>query len=91
MFLLAFTFVGCNQEPPLTPTDEVEVNVYFYHPDGNEEFLGRTTGTSSCYEIVSEFAASQGYESIDSWAESCCTIENGSDCYRKFMRARLVE
>lgn len=33
---------------PLSRYDEVDVNVYFYFPDGYEVYLGKTKGASSC-------------------------------------------
>ena len=68
---------------PLSRYDEVDVHVYFYYPNDKEEYLGSVTGTSACERSAYRFARGKGLERDDAWTYICCTIEGGSDCYRK--------
>lgn len=68
---------------PFTRYDEVDVNVYFYFPDGSELYLGETKGSSSCGSMAHAYAYEKGLDSNHNWSYVCCTIEDGSDCYRK--------
>lgn len=81
--LICFTS-GCDDGTlPLSKYDKVDVNVYFYFPDNREVFLGQTRGASSCGDIAYSYAASKNLSRSDNWSYICCTIEKGSDCYRK--------
>ena len=68
---------------PLDRYDDVDVHVYFYYPSRREEYLGRTTGASSCGSMAHGFADSKNLSSNRNWSYVCCTIEVESDCYRK--------
>lgn len=91
--LLAFVIYKCSNggynpdNPPKTlPSkyyEEVFVNVYFYFPDGNEIYLGKTKGASSCGDIAYNYAYQKNLDRYDSWSYICCTEEGGSSCYRK--------
>ena len=75
---------ACDDETlPLSQYDSVDVNVYFYLPDDREVFLGKTQGASSCGSMAHGYARSKDLDRSDDWDYICCTIENGSECYRK--------
>lgn len=83
-FLMIGIASGCGDGTlPLSQYDKVDVNVYFYFPDDNEVYLGETRGASSCGDIAYSYAASKNLDRSDDWSYICCTIEKGSDCYRK--------
>ena len=67
---------------PFSRYEEVDVNVYFYYPNGREQYLGRTSGASSCGAMARNFASNKNVSHRD-WGYVCCTIEDGSECYRK--------
>lgn len=75
------------QEPPETlPISEyenVKVHVYFYFPNDKEVYLGTEKGASSCQAAAYSYANSKGLSRHSDWSYICCTIEGGSDCYRK--------
>jgi len=61
---------------------KVKVNAYFYYPNDKEVFLGKYTGVSACQSAASSYAYSNNISDTN-WGYICCTIENGSSCYRK--------
>ena len=62
--------------------EEIPVHAYFYFEGGQESYLGRYVGVSSCQTAAYNYASSKDVRSTN-WGYICCTIENGSDCYRK--------
>ena len=75
---------GCDDGTlPLDEYEKVDVNVYFYFPDDREVYLGETRGASSCGGMAYSYARSKNLSRSDNWSYICCTIEKGSDCYRK--------
>lgn len=68
---------------PLSRYDDIDVNVHFYLPDQREVYLGQTRGASSCGDMAHNYAARNGLTGNPSWGYVCCTIEDGSSCYRK--------
>ncbi|MDG1287936.1 MAG: hypothetical protein P8P30_10325 [Rickettsiales bacterium] len=68
---------------PISEYENVRVNVYFYLPNDREVHLGSTKGTSSCQSKAYRYAESKELGSHSNWSYICCTIEAGSDCYRK--------
>ena len=84
VFLMLALTSGCGDGTlPLSQYDKVDVNVYFYFPNGSEVFLGETRGASSCGAMSHNFAQSKNLERSDGWSYICCTIEKGWTCYRK--------
>ena len=85
--ILALTVLAtaCDEDGllPLSEYDSIDVNAYFYFGDGREVFLGSTIGASSCGDMAYGYAAQHGLYRGDDWSYICCTIERGSDCYRK--------
>ena len=81
----ASLFVACSGDDslPFSEYDNIDVNVYFYFPDDREVYLGETRGASSCGDIAYSYAESKNLSRSDKWSYICCTIEKGSDCYRK--------
>lgn len=67
---------------PLSKYEDVSVNAYFYYPNDKEVYLGQYRGASACQSAAQSFASSKNMTSA-SWSYICCTIENGSSCYRK--------
>ena len=86
-FSLGLTFVlsGCDDDGllPLSEYEKVDVNVYFYFPDGREVHLGKTRGAQSCGNISHSHARQKDLERSDGWSYICCTIYKGSQCYHK--------
>lgn len=73
---------GPPDELPLDRYEDMDVSVWFYYPNGIEEYLGDTTGASSCGSIAWDWARQK--EVTDSeWGYVCCTHEADSQCYRK--------
>lgn len=68
---------------PLSRYDDVDVNVYFYFPDGYEVYLGKTKGASSCGSFAYAYAEEKKLARNNEWSYVCCTIEGDSSCYRK--------
>ena len=68
---------------PLDEYDSVDVNVYFYFPDNKEAYLGETRGASGCGKMAFSYASQHKLSRSDNWSYICCTIEDGSSCYRK--------
>lgn len=67
---------------PLSKYEDVSVNAYFYYPNDTEVYLGQHRGASACQSAAASFAASKDISGAN-WSYICCTIENGSACYRK--------
>ena len=67
---------------PFSEYEKVNVNAYFYYPDDTEVYLGSMRGASACQAAARNFAYSKNISSSN-WGYICCTIENGSSCYRK--------
>lgn len=81
---LGLVTVACDDGTlPLSEYDKLDVNVYFYFPDSREVYLGETRGASSCGDMANRYAASKNTTRSDRWSYICCTIEKGSNCYRK--------
>ena len=68
---------------PFERYDDIDVNVYFYFEDDREVYLGQTHGASSCGRLAYSYASQQDLSRNDDWTYICCTMENGSSCYRK--------
>ena len=62
--------------------EKTPVHAYFYYSSGQESYLGRFTGATACQSAAYHYASSKNVESTN-WDYICCTIEKGSDCYRK--------
>ena len=81
-----FSFVGLDANAGWWPfsknSKDVQVHAYFYFPDGKEVYLGQQRGAASCQYAAIDFARSKNIER-ERWDYICCTIEKGSDCYRK--------
>jgi hypothetical protein len=60
----------------------IPVHAYFYFSNGQEAYLGQHVGASSCQSAAYNYAESKNVSSSN-WSYICCTIEKGSDCYRK--------
>lgn len=74
---------GCdNGSLPLSEYDNVDVNAYFYYPNGTEAYLGRYHGASACGRAARGFARQKKVVNTD-WSYICCTIRNGSSCHEK--------
>ena len=67
---------------PLSSYEKVSVNALFYDPSGREVTLGRFQGASACQAAAISHARSNNLINKD-WGYVCCTIEHGSQCYRK--------
>lgn len=74
---------GPPENLPLSRYNDLDVNVYFYFPSGNEKFLGRVHGASACGDTARSYAAQHNLSSNSRWGYVCCTVEAGSSCYRK--------
>ena len=55
-------------------------NVFFYYPDGREEFVGQVTGLSACQRAAGGRAAGLG---VSGWSYVCCWESGGSSCKGK--------
>ena len=62
---------------------KADYNVYFYHADGKEVFLGETKGLNSCGAISLDYAFQKNLGSSSNWGYECCMIAKGSSCYEK--------
>ena len=87
VYLVAAFFLGWwpfsdGDTLPLSKYEDVSVNAYFYYPNDKEVYLGQYRGASACQNAAQSFASSKNMTSA-SWSYICCTIENGSSCYRK--------
>ena len=87
VYLVAAFFLGWwpfsdGDTLPLSKYEDVSVNAYFYYPNDKEVYLGQFRGASACQNAAQSFASSKNMTSA-SWSYICCTIENGSSCYRK--------
>ena len=67
---------------PQSRYEDVNVNVLFYFPNGDEYPIGETKGASSCKAMAWDYARAKNVENA-MWSYVCCTKENGSSCYRK--------
>ena len=67
---------------PFSKYEEISVNAYFYYPDDKEVYLGQMIGASACQSAANRYAASKNMSNAN-WSYICCTIEQGSSCYRK--------
>ncbi len=66
--------------------DEIQsatYNIYFYYPNGEEEFLGTNKGLNQCGTKSYRFAASKGLGNNNEWSYICCMQAKGSECYEK--------
>jgi len=63
--------------------EQANYNVYFYFPDQQEEYLGQTTGLSSCGSIAHSFASDKNLYGNSEWGYICCMITSESQCYEK--------
>lgn len=54
-------------------------NVFFYFPDGREEFLGQTQGLQQCSALAGSYSATTG--SPKNWI--CCMATDRSECEEK--------
>ncbi len=61
---------------------EAKYNVYFYFPDGRDEYLGETEGLSNCGDIAANYAAEKELSRAD-WSWICCMITPKSSCQEK--------
>ena len=68
---------------PLSRYDDLDVHVYFYFPGGKEQYLGRVRGASACGGTARSYAAQHNLSTNRDWSYICCTVEGGSNCYRK--------
>ena len=68
---------------PFSRYDDLDVNVYFYFPSGTEVYLGKVRGASACGDAAHGFAYREELTRNREWSYVCCTVEAGSDCYRK--------
>lgn len=77
LFLGWYFFSGANDE-------NVQMNVYYYRSSdlSNSLYLGQAKGLSNCQATANRTAQIENRRS-DGWSYICCTIENGSACYRK--------
>ncbi len=75
-------FSATNSTLPFSEYESVSVNAYFYFPNDQEVYLGRFMGASACQSAAYNYAASKNMSS-QNWSYICCTIEEGSSCYRK--------
>ena len=77
LFLGWYFFSGSNDE-------NVQMNVYYYRSSdlSNSLYLGQAKGLSNCQATANRTAQIENRRS-DGWSYICCTIENGSACYRK--------
>ena len=87
VYLVAAFFLGWwpfsdGDTLPLSKYEDVSVNAYVYYPNDKEVYLGQYRGASACQNAAQSFASSKNMTSA-SWSYICCTIENGSSCYRK--------
>lgn len=62
---------------------KADYNVYFYMPNGNEVYLGKTEGLQSCGAISWDYAAQKNISRSADWGYICCMIAKGSSCYEK--------
>jgi len=74
---------GPPENLPLSRYNEIDVNVYFYFPNGHEVYLGETKGASSCGSIAYSYAGEKNLLQNNEWGYVCCTIEGDASCYRK--------
>ena len=73
---------------PLSRYDDLDVHVYFYFPgsdylDAKEQYLGLVHGASACGETARSYARGRRLGNNREWSYICCTVEGGSNCYRK--------
>ena len=76
---------GCDDsiDPlPFSEYEKVTVNAYFYYPNDQEIYLGQMIGASACGSAARSFARRENISSSN-WSYICCTVEKGSECYRK--------
>lgn len=88
-WILPFVIVGLLVNPvfagwwPFSVDNEnVQINVYFYYPNGKEVYLGEVKGVSQCQKTASSFAYIEKQKQSN-WDYLCCTIRKGSSCYEK--------
>lgn len=58
-------------------------NVYFYYPNGTEDYLGNTQGLSECENLAHTFAFTKELSNNSEWSYICCMQAKGSECYEK--------
>jgi hypothetical protein len=66
---------------PMSEYENVDLNAYFYFPDGKERYLGEYSGVSECQSAAAFYAHKNNISG--NWGYVCCTIRNGSSCYEK--------
>lgn len=61
------------------------MNAYYYRSSdlNNFLYLGQVKGLSACQVAANYKAQIEKRRRGDGWYYICCTIENGSACYRK--------
>ena len=63
--------------------DQANYNIYFYHPNESEIYLGQAKGISQCGAMALNFAHSKDLSRNNDWGYICCMIAKGSQCYEK--------
>jgi hypothetical protein len=68
-----------------TDDENVQMNAYYYRSSdlNNFLYLGQVKGLSACQVAANYKAQIEKRRRGDGWYYICCTIENGSACYRK--------
>ena len=62
--------------------DNSDFNVHFYYPNNKEEYVGYTTGLSSCGSLARSHAYQKGVQN-SSWSYICCRVTSDSSCESK--------
>ena len=85
IIISASLFSGCDNsiDPlPFSEYEKVTVNAYFYYPNDKEVYLGQMVGASAGGSAARSFTRRKIFPSSN-WSYICCTVEKGSECYRK--------
>lgn len=83
IYLVASFFLGWW---PFDETDRAiensDFDIYFYYPNGKEEYLGQVRRLSSCQSVAGSYAYNKGISSSD-WSYICCRVTSDSSCASK--------
>jgi len=86
--LIIATVFGCSDECreysdySCREIEKASYNVFFYYPNGKEEYLGVAQGLSQCGSLAHNFSSSKGLVGRE-WTYICCMRAKSSECYEK--------